>query len=173
MRGLRSGFRERGGRVSDLGFRRGRRGEALALEFLMRRGWRILDRNWRDGPRELDAVARREGVLAFVEVKTRSWRSGPPRGSRHGPGPAPGARDHALASATTSVTWRKRREVHRAARAWVAHSQTLPEEVRIRMFGRPWPSVLRFDLIVVLFSNHDDPEVIHVPDAWRPGWPNG
>jgi Holliday junction resolvase-like predicted endonuclease len=169
MGGLGSGVRGKGGQVSDLGFRRGRRGEALALDFLMGQEWRILDRNWRDGPRELDAVALRERVLAFVEVKTRSLGRGPAQGS----GPALGARDRALASATTSVTWRKRREIHRAARAWVVHHRTLPEDIRSRMFGRPWPSILRFDLVVVLFLNRDDAEVIHMPDAWRPGWSNG
>lgn len=165
--GSASGMRE--GKVSDLGFRRGRRGEALALEFLERRKWRILDRNWRDGPRELDAVAVRANVLAFVEVKTRSLgnRAAPGSGADLNP------RDRALTSATTSLTWRKRREIQRAARAWMAQHRILPAEVRTRMFGCGWPSMHRFDLVVVLFVNREDREVIHMPDAWRPGWTGG
>jgi putative endonuclease len=49
-------------------------GEALAAEHLEARGWKILARNVRAGGVELDLVARRKGVLAIVEVKTRRGR---------------------------------------------------------------------------------------------------
>lgn len=49
----------------------GRRGEMLAARILEARGWRILARNYRAGRREIDVVARRDTLLAFVEVKTR------------------------------------------------------------------------------------------------------
>ncbi|MCC5996760.1 MAG: YraN family protein [Oceanicaulis sp.] len=52
--------------------RRGRRAEALAALWLQLSGWRILDRRARTGAGELDLVARRGGVLAFIEVKERS-----------------------------------------------------------------------------------------------------
>ena len=49
----------------------GRWGERLAAWHLFFHGCRILDRNWRFGRYEIDIVARKGNVLAFVEVKTR------------------------------------------------------------------------------------------------------
>lgn len=46
-------------------------GEERAVWWLRRRGWRILDRNWRRPGGEIDVVARRGDVLAFCEIKAR------------------------------------------------------------------------------------------------------
>ena len=50
----------------------GRAGEDFAAARLEKLGWRIVERNWRCGPLELDIIARHKGTLIFVEVKTRS-----------------------------------------------------------------------------------------------------
>jgi putative endonuclease len=50
----------------------GRQGEALACRFLWRRGFRILDRNYRGPHGEIDIVAEKGGQIRFVEVKTRT-----------------------------------------------------------------------------------------------------
>ncbi|MEZ5086715.1 MAG: YraN family protein [Tessaracoccus sp.] len=51
----------------------GRRGEQYAAQHLLARGWDVLERNWRCNEGEIDIVARdTDGVLVFVEVKTRS-----------------------------------------------------------------------------------------------------
>ena len=47
-------------------------GEDAACKYLKERGYKILERNYRAGPHEIDAVAYKDGVIAFVEVKTRS-----------------------------------------------------------------------------------------------------
>ena len=52
----------------------GAEGEARAARFLARRGYRILARNVRAGGVEIDLVAARGALLAFVEVKTRRTR---------------------------------------------------------------------------------------------------
>ena len=56
----------------------GRRGEDLACQELVRRGYEIVARNWRCPAGEVDIVARQGESLAFVEVKTRRTRGGLP-----------------------------------------------------------------------------------------------
>ena len=57
----------------------GKAGEAEALAFLKRKGYRILATNFRTPFGELDAVAKRRDSIIFVEVKTRITSSlGPP-----------------------------------------------------------------------------------------------
>jgi putative endonuclease len=51
---------------------RGRRGESIAAWYLWLRGWRILARRQRVGVGEVDLVARKGRMVAFVEVK---WRA--------------------------------------------------------------------------------------------------
>jgi putative endonuclease len=50
----------------------GRRGERMAGWWLRLKGWRILDRRVRTPAGEVDLVARKDNLVAFVEVKTRA-----------------------------------------------------------------------------------------------------
>jgi putative endonuclease len=50
----------------------GRQGENLAAEFLKKKGWEIVNRNYRYGKAEIDLIVRRDDWTIFVEVKTRS-----------------------------------------------------------------------------------------------------
>jgi len=57
----------------------GFQGEEVACRYLAGKGYRILDRNYRARPYELDIVARIDDVVVFCEVKTaRTGRFGPP-----------------------------------------------------------------------------------------------
>lgn len=57
----------------------GYEGEQAAIAFLEARGWRIEASRFRLGHHDIDLVARRDDVVAFIEVKTRtSHRFGSP-----------------------------------------------------------------------------------------------
>ena len=53
--------------------RTGDYGETVAARYLRRRFYRILARNWHADKKEIDIIAARFGIIAFVEVKTRTY----------------------------------------------------------------------------------------------------
>jgi putative endonuclease len=82
----------------------GRHGEDIAKTFLQNKGLIIEARNVRAGSHdEIDIVARdpREGIMVFIEVKTRAWV-------------------HRDFGPLLNLTWAKRRNMKRAALRWVA-----------------------------------------------------
>jgi putative endonuclease len=82
----------------QLAFRTGLTAESRAALLLVAKGFRILARRWKSPVGEIDIVARRRGLLVFVEVK---------------------ARDD-LDDAAWSVTDRQRARIVAAAEAWLA-----------------------------------------------------
>jgi putative endonuclease len=78
----------------------GQIGETLAASYLTTRGWNIVDRNVRYREGEIDIVAARGGILAFVEVKTR--------------------RSAAFGSPAEAVTWKKQRRIRALASRYLA-----------------------------------------------------
>jgi len=50
----------------------GKKGEDLAVEFLLQNDYTILERNWTFQKAEIDIIAKKENFLAVIEVKTRS-----------------------------------------------------------------------------------------------------
>ena len=50
----------------------GKLGEELAVDFLIEKGYDILETNWTFQKAEVDIIALKENILAVVEVKTRS-----------------------------------------------------------------------------------------------------
>jgi len=77
----------------------GRACEALAAADLARRGWTILDRNYRAGRAEIDLIARLGRTVAFIEVK--------------------GRRDTRYGDPLDAITPAKRSEIGRVARVWL------------------------------------------------------
>ena len=50
----------------------GKKGEQLAVDYLIKRGYTIVQRNYRFQKAEVDIIAKIKDTLAIVEVKTRS-----------------------------------------------------------------------------------------------------
>ena len=79
-------------------FRTGISAESRAAALLVAKGFRILSRRWRSPLGEIDIVARRRGLLIFVEVKARTT----------------------LEEAAEAVTQRQQRRIVQTAEAWLA-----------------------------------------------------
>jgi putative endonuclease len=93
----------------------GELGERIAERWLRRRGWRVVQRRFRSGHRDIDLVVEQEGIVAFVEVKAR-------RGPDFG-GPV------------QAVNWRKRKELERSAKVWVDRHGRDAEQYRFDVVG--------------------------------------
>jgi putative endonuclease len=93
----------------------GELGERIAERWLRRRGWRVVQRRFRSGHRDIDLVVEQEGIVAFVEVKAR-------RGPEFG-GPL------------LAVNWRKRKELERSAKVWVDRHGRGAEQYRFDVVG--------------------------------------
>jgi putative endonuclease len=113
---------------TDLRRDRGSLGERIAAEHLERRGYRIVDRNYRTRHGELDIVAADERALIFCEVKTRVV------GGRSGP-----------ATPLEAIGPGKQRRLRALAREWLAAAS-----------DRPHRPELRFDAIGVTISRGGD-----------------
>ena len=52
--------------------KKGKEGEDLAVDFLKKKGFTILERNYRHKRSEIDLIIRQDNWLVFVEVKART-----------------------------------------------------------------------------------------------------
>lgn len=87
----------------------GNAGERLAEEMLERRGYRIMERNYRCFYGEIDLIAEKNNRVAFVEVKTRLTDS--------------------CGDGRSAVNSKKRRRIHNAAGYYLTHTTTLFDDV--------------------------------------------
>lgn len=133
---------------------RGRSGEELACHFLEQDGHTIIETNHRSRYGELDIIARKENILAFIEVKTRLGRH--------------------YGEPFEAVGPRKQKQIRRMASMWVAANQGDPELRQCEF---------RFDVISVYLSGRENengtpshtswaegkcgPGIVHMKDAFR------
>jgi putative endonuclease len=52
----------------------GKESESLAVRYLKKNGYKILEQNYRNKIGEIDIIAKEKGTLVFVEVKARKTR---------------------------------------------------------------------------------------------------
>ena len=96
---MKSGLKSDPEQWTDERHQRGLAGERQAMRYLESQGFAIVAHRFRAGRIEIDLVARRGALVAFVEVKAR--------------------RDESFGSPLEAVTGAKRRELVRAARVWM------------------------------------------------------
>ncbi|MBI4816090.1 MAG: YraN family protein [Deltaproteobacteria bacterium] len=84
--------------------------EEAAEAALIRQGYEVIERNWRGGGAEVDRVAWHEGILVFLEIRSRA--------------------DETSGDPAETVRWGKQRRVVRAAVAYLAEWQGRLPDVR-------------------------------------------
>ncbi len=94
---------------------KGKIGEEIAVKFLIKKGFKILRRNYRYGKGEIDIIAMDGDKLIFVEVKTRtSDKFGVPE---------------------DSVTIKKRKQLRKIAEAFLQTNEIEFSECRFDVIG--------------------------------------
>lgn len=104
----------------------GRIGENAAAEFLQRKGYRVINRNYRCKQGEIDIIAQRGSELDFIEVKTR-------QGADYG-------------RPCEAVTWEKKNHIKNAAQQYMNQS---------REYGY-YPAKVRFHVIEIVVEHIED-----------------
>jgi len=89
----------------------GKQGEILAQNYLKKKGYRILETNYRSRYGEIDIVARHKNALVFFEVRTK--------------------RSHAFGSPEESITETKASHLRAVAYHYIQTHGKLPESWRI------------------------------------------
>ena len=112
----------------------GIKGEELAAKFLIDNQFTVLKRNWHYHHKEVDIIAQKDGMLIFVEVKTR--------------------KTNYFGEPYESVIQQKQDFLIEAANGYLEDND-LDKEVR-------------FDVISIVLSKKNPPEIFHIPDAFGP-----
>ena len=90
--------------MADISRLRGRWGESLAAEYLRGKGYTVTGMSWRTRFGEIDIIAEKRGVIAFVEVKMR--------------------KNADFAAAREFVDRRKREKIIASAKLYLAENET-------------------------------------------------
>lgn len=104
----------------------GKRGEDIAAEYLLSKGFRLVERNYRQKSGEIDIICKDDDTYVFVEVKTRQ--------------------DRRFGHPTEAVTKRKQLQISRTALIYLSINDLLDEPVRFDVIGvicdRPAPDII-------------------------------
>lgn len=114
----------------------GRWGEEKAAEYLVKNGWYILERDWRNGHMDIDIIAVDEETttLIFAEVKTRS--------------------DETFATAEDAVDLQKRNNILRCAASYIKQHPSFQNVS------------FRYDIISIIGNPEDGITIRQTPEAF-------
>jgi len=93
----------------------GAAGEKLARDFLKKKGYKIIESNFRCRHGEIDIIARKDNMVVFVEVRTRS--------------------SDAYGTPEESVTRQKRERLAATALTYLTTHSDLPEDWRVDLLA--------------------------------------
>lgn len=97
----------------------GREGERIAEEFLRKKGYKLVERNYRCRGGEVDLIVLDRRVVVFVEVKTRT--------------------DHGFGNPLEAVEPRKQRRMILAAQLFLHRKKLHERDARFDVVGISWP----------------------------------
>src|SRR5687767_3282708 len=96
----------------------GKEGERLAERYLQKKGYKLVERNYRCTAGELDLIVLDQRVVVFVEVKTRTG--------------------HGFGTPLEAVEIRKQRKMIRAAQFFLAARGLQQRDARFDVVGVSW-----------------------------------
>ena len=96
----------------------GKEGERLAERFLEKKGYKLLERNYRCTAGELDLIVLDRRVIVFVEVKTRTGQG--------------------FGTPFEAVEFRKQRKIIQAAQFFLAEKGLQQRDARFDVVGVSW-----------------------------------
>lgn len=97
---------------------KGKSGEEIAEKFLVEKGFKIIERNYFFGRGEIDIIADDDGILVFVEVKSRE------------------AID--FGEPENSITMGKRRQIRKVAEGYLYEKNISGVEARFDVVAIKW-----------------------------------
>ena len=97
----------------------GKEGERVAERYLQKKGYKLVERNYRCAAGELDLIVLDRRVVVFVEVKTRTG--------------------HGFGSPLEAVEFRKQRKMIQAAQFFLAEKRLEQRDARFDVVGVSWP----------------------------------
>lgn len=97
----------------------GKEGERVAERYLRKKGYTLVERNYRCPLGELDLIVLDRRVIVFVEVKTRTG--------------------HGFGTPLEAVEFRKQRKMIQAAQFFLAEKKLQQRDARFDVVGVSWP----------------------------------
>ena len=98
----------------------GKEGERIAEQYLKKKGYKLVERNYRCVAGEVDLIVLDRRVIVFVEVKTRTG--------------------HGFGTPLEAVQPRKQRKMMQAAQFFLSQKKLHQRDARFDVVGISWPA---------------------------------